>query len=49
MFKKGARYGEHEGAMNPFSGKKSGKEDEGRGKGKRKKMSRKKMRMAKGR
>jgi hypothetical protein len=35
--------------FSPFEGKKSGKEDEGRGKSKRKKTSRKKMRMAKGR
>jgi hypothetical protein len=37
--------------FNPFAGKKSGKEDEGRDKGERKKSKRKKsgMRMAKGR
>lgn len=35
--------------MNPFSGKKAGKEDEGRKGGKRKKSKRKMMRMAKGR
>jgi hypothetical protein len=37
------RYGEHE-SMNPFSGKKSGKEDEGRDE----KMARKKMKRKKG-